>query len=305
MDIQDLITLCISTNNPENMNKYLLKTIHNLVGLKDFCTVAINFQEPYTENDIKNIVEYIESLGFKVIHSFNKYEVKNRGEVPIIKIKNDCALLNPNSFLYAQIDDDFEFRNYAYIDYLRSIHFMLKYNNCGIMNFVHSYKGYIKPNQIGIAKSINERVMTGRGLIFKRCKLFQFTSDDSLKLVGSGEELILTAIRLHLGYFMGILPTGRCINSINKSKGYVKYGWTNNKILKNNQHKFLSELSGIPIEEIIEKTYMFIKPEDYYHIGGINPEENRYEYLIDYSNIEESDLIKSIYNLIDMNEVMN
>ena len=86
MNPNKLLTFVMPTNEPDVFEKFFMNGLDNFLEMRDYCTFAINFQKPWTDDHIDDVVSRIEEKGFNVVHSFNSYEF-TPPYVPINKIR--------------------------------------------------------------------------------------------------------------------------------------------------------------------------------------------------------------------------
>ncbi len=104
------ITFLLPTCEPDEMFKHLLPSIHFLSHIKDKINFAICFQPPYTLDEIKQVLQELDKNQFTYKFFFKDYKVV-KPFTPLIQMRNECALLYPDSELYALLDDDMSFEN--------------------------------------------------------------------------------------------------------------------------------------------------------------------------------------------------
>lgn len=97
----------LPTNDPASMRKYLLPTISVLTPVAAEICFAINFQSPYTQQDIVEVIDKFAKNGIEVKYKVSKYDVSRKGMIPFNRIRYDCATLYPDADYYALCDDDF------------------------------------------------------------------------------------------------------------------------------------------------------------------------------------------------------
>ncbi len=104
------ITFLLPTCEPDEMFKWLLPSLKNIQLAKDYINFAICFQPPYTENEITQVLEELANLGFEYKYFYKDYEVV-RPYTPLLRMRNDCAMLYPDSLVYGLLDDDMSFES--------------------------------------------------------------------------------------------------------------------------------------------------------------------------------------------------
>ena len=314
MDMHNLLALVIPTNEPYVFANYFMPSlIENMTDIKDFCTIAINFQDPYTNDQVEEYVARIQDAGFKVNYVLNpKYPVEKKGYVPFNRIRNDAVKLVPDAQFYALTDDDFKYLGKslkspsAGEQYLRVLHYMLTHPLCGLVSMSGSMYRFIPINHIGMMKTIdNEWYITGKGMIYRRMPDFPLFSDDALDLKGAGEEKLLAAYRLYAGYYPAKMSNSRTQHEEIKSgkkdpnvvDSGVMYGWYEEQIFEENINKYLNEKFNSDIHSMASQRV--VKYEDYLRNGGLDLDTHRGEMLKDYTNYSKSDLISEIEYIIN------
>ena len=108
MEILKKITFILPTCEPDEMFKWLLPSLKNIRMAKEYINFAICFQPPYTEEEINKVLNELNVLGFEYKYFYKDYEVV-KPYTPLLRMRNDCAMLYPNSLVYGLLDDDMSF----------------------------------------------------------------------------------------------------------------------------------------------------------------------------------------------------
>lgn len=311
MEMNNILTLLLPTNEPSTIRRFWLPSIDNIKEIAQIATIAINFQKPYSEDDIKDIVSEIRSKGFKVVYTFNEYTVDGPGLVPFNKIRNDTAMLNPNSMFYALTDDDFSYQGpsasvnkTAGHQYVDIIHYMIKHKNCGFVLIGGPMIKAVPINHIGITNPSTTFYAVKKGYILRNMSDHGFTvyPDDAIDMKGAGEEKIIAASRLALGYYPATLKCGRTHHYENWKKdginnGAKDYGWELQEVLDNNVHRYLNDHYNVNINRLVNMN--ICDPEIYIRNGGLEyNDRNREELMEDYTNSDVHKLISEIHDMI-------
>lgn len=310
MNNHSILTLLLPTNEPETLRRFWLPSLDNLKEIAPIATIAINFQKPYTESDIEDIIDKIEQYGFNVVSTFNEYTIDGPGLVPFNKIRNDTAMLNSESLFYALTDDDFSYQGpsasvnkTAGHQYLDIIHYMLKHKNCGFTLIGGSMIKAVPINHIGMTNPYTTFYAVKKGYILRNMNDHGFCiyPDDAIDMKGAGEEKIIAASRLALGYYPATLKCGRTHHYENWKKDGVKngaeeYNWELKEVLDNNVHRYLNDHYNVTVDRL---TNMYIcDPDIYYKNGGIEyNNETRNSVIEDYTNSTVDTLIKEIIEM--------
>lgn len=304
----DLLCLLLPTNEPNVYHDYFEKSLTYLKDASKFITISINFQSPWTQDEIKTSVEYAESLGFQVVWSFNKYEILKRGEVPFNRIRHQCAAQFPHAKFYGLCDDDFAFagptptiNKTAGHQYLDILDYLLTHERCGFVLQGGTMYKWIPRNHIGITK-LDTAFITGRGFVFRRMDDFLVYPDDALDLVGAGEEKIVAASRMAEGYYpakMGFSRTNHEGGRLTKRKiptGEEMYGWLKEEIFENNTNQYIRDHYNPDLVGVYN--YNVVDTDLYFSQGGRSPYQEYDELLQDYTSSTVEDLTKKIQEMI-------
>lgn len=237
----DTLCFCLPTVEPKTMRKLLLPSFERLKPIAEYITVAINFQKPYTECEMSEVVETLEKEGFRVRWRYSEYTFE-KGAVPFNRIRNDCAELAPYAKLYALLDDDMTFEDgenpTVAEQYLGMALYMLTHPRCGIgiMDGKKPFSDGTKITPVPITRPF----LTGRGLIFRPLKS-RFTDtgilfpEDTLLLVGAGEEAVLAFSRLKFGFYIAAVSDTKAKHYENLDKetvgGGEQYGWADGAVV--------------------------------------------------------------------------
>lgn len=313
MNKHNIMGLIMPTIEPYTLRKYWLPSLKNIKDIAPYANICINFQNPYIKSDVESIIEEIKSYGFEVYYTLrDKYEVPEKGLVPFNRIRNDAVLLNPNnSLIYVLTDDDFSYQDEsakspnAGEQYLRVIHYMLKYPNCGCVLTGGSMYRYNKINTIGPTKNFNnEWFITSKSLFLRSMNDFGFRlfPEDSLDLYGAKEECLLCAARINKGLFPAKFGNARIRHDENRKHdeeikpGYEEFGWLEDEIIENNVNKYIREHYNVPMRGVY--CYEVCNKDVYVNNGGIDHLKERNKYIIDYSTYSKNKLLDEIEELI-------
>lgn len=296
-DKHNIVGLILPTIEPYTMRKYFLSSLENLKEIAPIANVCINFQNPYTQEDVDEIVSKIESYGFKVYWQLReKYEVPKKGYVQFNKIRNDAVKLNPNSLIYVLTDDDFSYQGpspkspSAGVQYLRTIFYMLNhYEKCGCVLTGGSMYRYNPINTIGPTKDFNnEWFITGKSLFLRSMRDYGYElfPEDSLELYGAKEECLLCASRINEGLFPAKFGNARIKHDENRNHdeniqpGYEEFGWLEDEIIENNVNKYIRDHYHTNMRGVY--CYDVCLPEVYKKKSGIDHKDERDFFLYDF-----------------------
>lgn len=243
------LCLLMPTNTPEVYNSIVRSSWINLIPISPYIKISINFQPPWTEDAIKDVVEELESLGFNVVYSYNSYEIKKRGEVPFNRIRNDTYLNSPDSEYYMITDDDFWFYPQSAYQLLDDIEYLDSHPECHIIYHVGNKRRFSQLNDSIIEDDFTQYCLCNeKGIVFRNEQdsqgnyLFPRGSED---LVGSDEEKVLIACRLALGSTFAVHPKFKIrhweSHKSQKTSGALKYNWNLDSIRNRNNFKFIRD----------------------------------------------------------------
>lgn len=300
MDKHNILELVIPTNEPYTMRTYLLPSLKNITELSDMMNICLNFQDPYTQEDVDSIVSEIRSLGFTVYYQLRgKYDIPKRGYVPFNAIRNDACKLNPHSLIYVLADDDFSYQGASALNpssavqYLRAVYYMFKYwDRCGCILAGSSLYKYNPRNTIGLTKTWDgdETYITGQSLFLRSLKDkcgYELFPEDALGLYGAKEECILCACRINEGLFPAKYSNSRVRHFENLSKdknirkGEEQYGWLQEEIVETNANKYMNDKFGVHIKGVFNHAGV-ARPEVYYGKGGPDHTTDRNKFFEDF-----------------------
>jgi len=106
--ILNKITFLLPTCEPDEMFKWLLPSLKNIQIARDYINFAICFQPPYTEIEINKVLTELDNLHFEYKYFYKDYKII-KPYTPLIRMRNECAMLYPNSLIYGLLDDDMSF----------------------------------------------------------------------------------------------------------------------------------------------------------------------------------------------------
>lgn len=319
IDRHTLLGFALPTNEPQTAFDYILTSLDNLRAVAPISTFLINFQKPWTKEEMEKAVEIIKSYGFAVRYTYNEYEIKGKGLVPFNRIRDDACKLMPEAFAYALTDDDMTYKGSSATmkknageQFLDSIHYLLTHEKCGMVLFGGSL--YRKsPNYVLQPCDIVNTYITGKGLIFRNlgdeCRTIP---KECLDFVGSDEEKVSAAYRLAKGYYPVKLRMARVHhyeNHRSKEKkkknedklvtsGQDAYGWNTEEILNANNLGYIKKNFNPKYKG--KDNYDVCSLENYFNGGGIDvyDEEIVKKYRKNYENMSKDEVISDIIQII-------
>jgi hypothetical protein len=221
-----IIHYTIPTIDFNAMKTKLLPSLSEFEGAKDLITFGLCFQK-YKKEDIDFVVGEFKKHGLTLYYMIKEYHFEN-GRVPLIEMRDDCAMLNPKADVYCVLDDDNLFsKDYPYCvsDVIKCIaKYFEKYPKCGvIMVTEHLDLGLIKPNVI------NFPLWTRLGLYIRNIyEDGHILPKNRLNLVGMCQDVICVRQRTNDGYFDAISYTpcgGHNELKPHDMIGRYRYGW--------------------------------------------------------------------------------
>lgn len=274
--------------------------------LKSISTFLINFQPSWTNDLISKLLTKLDERGFSYKYTYNKYEIPEKGHIPMNRIRNDCADLL-DCAMYVLIDDDFVFdgpygriKKNAGQQYVDAVHYMSTHDKCGIISM--RFKPLSKPKDLPVPDNciypnpLESMYRTGYGLFTRSLKDIsttgKFMPTDSLDLVGGGEEKVLAGHVLSYGLYPARMSRCLVLNKV----GGDSTGWDSKSIMESNNDKYIKDhfnpnYSG-------HHHYDIIDPAIYESRGGIPFSESLYESLgYDYTDSDTNELINEIINI--------
>lgn len=306
-----LLGVVLPTNSPDVMKKYLLPSLKNAVDAAPYMTFLINFQSPWTQSEMDEVCAEIKSYGFDVLSTYNQYEIKGKGLVPVNQIREDTARICPDCRFYMIFDDDMSFmgpsatmpRN-AGEQILESLAYLLVHSTCGILVFGGTLIKKIKKDTIAPIDYCREYV-TGKGIIFRNCGSVEeglFVPIEAYHLLGSDEEKVAAAYRISKGLYTAEMPFVRINhyenqrssrNKNGKIPGKEKYEWNTDEIKDNNNFGFIREHY---CSEYSSGNGYVVSREKYAEAGGEFVWKDPVEEFctMDFSNMTTQDLIDCV-----------
>ena len=251
-----LVVLALPTNEPSTAFKYLIPTLENLKDFSPYCTLAVNFQPPWTNNKISEFLSIAEKVGFECICNYKgTYSIPQKGWVPFNRIRYDAAKLVPDAFSYFLLDDDFTFEKFRPSqsdpsEFLaRNLRYLIENPKCGIiLNKYRRYASQVKTNRVGPANPQNSyNYVNELGILFRRIKGGLVVPDSALGLYGSDEEKLGSSWRLYNGYYAAVQTNAPIKHWENVDKdeetesGSRMYQWHHNSVLDYNTNKYIRE----------------------------------------------------------------
>lgn len=204
MNKYNLLTYILPTNNPNEFFEKFGKSLKVFVKLRDYISFCINFQEPWTKEQIDRAMRLFQRYDLTTYKTFEKYEKKSY-QFPFMKIRNDTLRLNPTCKYFVFIDDDIIYsctsEEYASV-IVQCLEYMNFYNVGSLTIGQPIYKTHWLPwdNKI-VPMSDDLHTFTALGTIFKNIYCGNILPEEMLDLYGSGEDRLLGEYRFFIsGY---------------------------------------------------------------------------------------------------------
>lgn len=250
-----ILGIILPTNDPTTMRDKFLKGLPNLTEVAEFSTILINFQDPYTEEEINEVISTIHQYNFKVRYTYNKYNFQ-KPYVPFNLMREDSAALLPEAQYYLSVDDDVmvlgsspKIQKTGGRQYLEILHYLISHPQCGLVSTTGTIGRtpplhYIGPNY---KKGINTYIQTGLGLFAKNLNRGGYwLPADTHTLYGAMEDLVAGAWRLSEGYYHAKMNCVRVqhkyqTGTTNNADSSHSTGWDKESILLENNAKYIKD----------------------------------------------------------------
>jgi len=231
MENTNLLCFCLPTCNPNDMFTHLLPSLKNIGRLKDYCSFGIIFQPPYTEEQIKEVINEFNKLNLTFNYEYKEYEFE-KGKTPLNKMRQDSSLKYPNALFYGILDDDMEFQEGIDLEYLDILYLMLKYRKFSVASINPSQSSpdfTYEPFEIKIADLNKVTFYTKAGLIVRGGSYYNFEGllpEDMINLVGGRQDISTCLYRIIKGESAIECSNGKCLHyEYRETPGYDEYDW--------------------------------------------------------------------------------
>lgn len=307
--MKPILGFALPTNEPDTFEGYFLRSIDNLKEVAPLLEILINFQKPWDYSSIDKVLNILEAKGFNTKYEFNEYQVNGTGLVPFNQIREDSARIDPDLPIYAMVDDDMTFlgstgavRESAGRQFLRIIHYMLNYQNCGLSIIGSSLYRRI-PKYTLAPTDINSTYVTGKGIVVRSMgEEGLVLPSGAYNLLGSDEEKVVAASRLYRGWFPAKMGYGKVRHYENlRGKNPVQsgssvYKWNSREILEANNVKFVRDNYNPDYNYDNNRGNDVIDWNTYKSNGGIDiyNREVVEEYTINYEEMSNQDILDEI-----------
>lgn len=325
MDSHKLLVFILPTNEPDTFFNFFAKGIKYLTEVNDYCTFNFNFQKPWTEDQINDALELIDSYGFKYEYVYHPEGYKfDKPYVPITRIRND-TVITKDGMLYALLDDDMVFQGVsdsvsvtAGDQYLQVIDYMLRFPKCALVLMGGSLIRKVPKYHIGMIDT-EVSYLTGKGYVVRSLQLIDgydnlspdevLTTKDAFGLCGGFEEKLIAGYRLSKGYYparLGFSKTRHYENQYSLGNGYFKnkgtnksskvlsggdeYDWLNHEVTESNINKYIRDNFYLPDKRNsvrLDNITRCVDKRIYLDNGGVPLNEETYsDHLFDYTCLD-------------------
>jgi len=267
------LTYILPTCEPDSMFKFLLPTIYLLKPIKHLLEFNICFQPPYTKNDIKKVLDEFKKCHIKVNYMFKDYKVV-KPYTPLIKMRNDCAMMSPNSDIYGLIDDDMSFEDKSICGYIRDmINRFETESSLAAISFYNQPEMNYRENFYSTNAGLFYRggkYYGFKGLLPKYITEFNkkvnlkvpYNNENLLRLFGGHQDKFCAMTRLATGDYGDCIinvPVNHLENRI--ARGDKAHGWKDAEILEGSIASFIVKYFNSRFMETHALT-LFDKEED-------------------------------------------
>lgn len=289
------ITFLLPTCEPDTLFTYFLPTVNKLKNIKNLIEFNICFQPPYTNEQIDRVIQELDKQGFKYNYIYKDYEIK-KPFTPLVRMRNDCALLSPDAEFYCLLDDDMSFEDESCCNsFIEALTLFDNDNNLGVIslfnlpcdnwreNFYSTNSGliYRGGSFFGFKGLMPENLLEFKGIKTR----VPYEGENLLELFGGFQDKFCAMCRLATG-LTGLTIHDVKINHVEnrKLRGAIAHGWDDAKykegsialfITKYFNENFLIYKSLTLFDKSLDKE---IYPYKYDTNGNLKPEYNIYCY---------------------------
>ena len=228
---KDLMLFMTPTNNPDDFFEFLLPSIENILDIKEYCIFSFIFQPPFTSDQINEIHKRLDDYNINYSIQYKEYGIPKVGYIPLMKMLNDCSVVNKNSLFYATLDDDMAFLNGTKIktigfQYLNLLCRMLLDKNIGLATLGNSNSFYYSDKIFPLDIKCKQKFWTGRGMIYRNYNS-QFVPDHIANLYGGNTDILPAVYNLiEYNSYAISCSNGLCSHCENrKIDGGVEFKW--------------------------------------------------------------------------------
>ena len=199
--MNDTVHIVMPTCSPSEFFSKFFQHLYVFDLVKDTFTFGIIFQKPYTDEEINKIKEEFEKRKLNLLYEYREYE-GTMHLTPLIKMRDDAAMLNPNADYFLNVDDDIVYTCSAELfkDVIeKSIEHMEK-NNVGalMLGYPSHVNPYEEPGNDGQFHPRDRSTWTTTGLLLKNIYGGHIVPVDATKCVGGHDDVLMGECRKYL-----------------------------------------------------------------------------------------------------------
>lgn len=205
------IHIVLPTYNPEEFFNKFFKHLDAFNDIKKYISFGIIFQTKYSQEDIMTVVDEFLRRDLLLYYDFKEYNGTMQ-RTPLIKIRDDAAMLNPDAEYFLNVDDDIIYTCSS--TYLRevlfsSINFMEKNNIGSIMLGFPSHNDPFKEiRNDGKFHKLYGDAWCGQGLLLKNVYDGHIVPIDATMCLGGNDDVLMADCRTYLNklpcYYYGV-----------------------------------------------------------------------------------------------------
>lgn len=207
--MKTLLSFVLPTCYPDLFRSRFYTCLPVFAPFSKYICFCINFQPPFTLEEVAEEVSFLRNSGFRVEYTYNDYKF-TPDTLSYVRLRNDAARLAPKDTLYfVDFDDDILYFSEDYDIASRVwasvILFLLENPSCGSFRIDTRCYAYPRITFNRLYSVFYPRGGTGLGLIYKNIYGGQILPEYLLDLVGGCEDLLQTRQRVLDGYLAGFV----------------------------------------------------------------------------------------------------
>lgn len=244
MKKEDLICFIVPTSEPDSLKRLLLSSLDNIQNIKEYTKFSIVFQPPYTDQDIDDVVSVFKEKDICLEYQFKEYSYES-GRTPLLKIRNDCSKLCPNSLFYALLDDDMTFLpptelKSIGLQYLNLVYRLLTDSKISVGKIGNS-SPFEYSDKVFAYDNIND-LSTGRGTIVKNYDKM-LVPERVENLYSAGEDVFSILYRL-IEHNTSLIAVSNGLCSHYENRKIIEkqhYGWSKRNCEEGSAVKYMKD----------------------------------------------------------------
>lgn len=206
LNINLKLAICLPSNKPKLAIETFAPSFEYIKELAPYAVFCINYQPPWTLEEISIFSKIIMSYGFEVRSIYTSNWTK---PIEFIKMREMAAELMSEADVYMLCDDDFRFvectESYPRSSgqrYLEVLDYLSKNPRCGGVTCKHMLGGYHQ--QYKILPIWDNKYCTNRGMFLRRISNKWCIAPPHCHTIrGALEESIACFTRMEMGYWFG------------------------------------------------------------------------------------------------------